>query len=97
MSSTRIGICTLRLYIPMVASLKDKRSIVKSLLTKVKNQFNASTAEVDLQDKWQSAEIAIAVVSNSDFHNRQTLMKIIKWIESHYPEVTITQQDVEIL
>ncbi|WDC84592.1 DUF503 domain-containing protein [Caloramator sp. mosi_1] len=53
---------TLMLYSP--TSLKEKRQIVKSLITKIRTTLNVSCAEVDLNDKWQLAQIGIATVSN---------------------------------
>ena len=46
----KITAITFRLYAPWVHSLKEKRMIVKSLLTKLQNGFHFSAAEVDEQD-----------------------------------------------
>lgn len=53
---------TLRLYSP--GSLKEKRHILKSLISRIRNNFNVSVAEIDLNDKWQLAEIGVATLSN---------------------------------
>ncbi|MHC4594793.1 MAG: DUF503 domain-containing protein [Planctomycetota bacterium] len=47
-----------------VTSLKGKRSIVKSVIGRLKSRFNVSIAEVDHQDSKTSAVIAMAIVSN---------------------------------
>jgi len=55
-----------------ITSLKQKRSIVKSLIGRLKARFNVSVAEVDHQDNKMSAVIAIAMVSNDTrFIDRQ--------------------------
>ena len=41
---------TFRLYAPWVHSLKEKRSIVKSLIAKLRNRYHVSAAEIDEQD-----------------------------------------------
>jgi uncharacterized protein YlxP (DUF503 family) len=65
-----------------VTSLKQKRSIVKSLIGRVKSRFNTSIAEVDHQDNKTSALIAIAIVSNeADFINQQ-FDSIIKFMRN---------------
>ena len=55
---------TAQLSLHGIASLKDKRSIVKSLIGRLKSRFNISIAEVDHQDSKTIAVIGMAVVSN---------------------------------
>lgn len=52
------------LHIPHAQSLKDKRREIKSLKDKLSSRFNASVAEVDKLDSWQSAVLAVCMVSN---------------------------------
>jgi len=47
-----------------VTSLKGKRSIVKSVIGRLKSRFNISISEVDHQDSKTSAIIGISIVSN---------------------------------
>jgi len=55
-----------------ITSLKGKRSIVKSLIGRLKSRFNISISEVDHQDNKTSAVIAIAIVGNdAQFMDRQ--------------------------
>lgn len=97
MSNAIVGLCTIDLYLPGVGSLKEKRSIIQSLLKRVQNQFNASAAEVGNQDVWQSAQLAVAVVTNAAPHANQMITTILNWIESNYPHVSIVKQQIEIL
>jgi uncharacterized protein YlxP (DUF503 family) len=50
-----VGVCTIELRLRETRSLKDKRQVLKSIITRVKNNFNVAIAEVDYQDKWQRA------------------------------------------
>ena len=59
-----IGVMTAQLSMQGISSLKGKRSIVKSVIGRLKSRFNASISEVDHQDSKSSAIIAIAIVSN---------------------------------
>lgn len=59
-----VGVITAHLSMQGVTSLKGKRSIVKSVIGRVKSRFNVSIAEVDHQDSKTSAVIAMAIVSN---------------------------------
>jgi uncharacterized protein YlxP (DUF503 family) len=92
-----IGACELQLYLPEASSLKAKRSVLKSLLARVRNKFNVAAAEVDQNDVWQSAVIGIVTVSNSTAHANQMMSHVIQWIEDNYPQVIISQQSIEIL
>ena len=42
-----IGSMQVEIYIPGATSLKDKRRIVKGMITKVQNRFNVSIVEID--------------------------------------------------
>lgn len=76
-----IGLCTVKLHIPMAHSLKDKRKVLKSLLEKGKNKFNIAIAEVDQNDLWQSSTIAFVTVTNDISYLDSVLEKVIKFIE----------------
>ncbi len=59
-----IGVITAHLSMQGVTSLKGKRSIVKSVIGRLKSRFNVSISEVDHQDSKTSAVIAMVMVSN---------------------------------
>ncbi|MEQ8820928.1 MAG: DUF503 domain-containing protein [Sumerlaeia bacterium] len=50
------------LFIPAAQSLKDKRSVIKSIEHRIRSSYNVSLAEVDYLDKWQRATLATAAV-----------------------------------
>lgn len=57
-----IGLLQLIIRIPDSSSLKDKRRVLHSLRDRLKDKYNISITEVDEQDKWQKAVLAIAKV-----------------------------------
>ena len=57
-----IATMTFRLHAPWVHSLKEKRMIVKSLITKLQSKFHVSAAEIDEQDTHQIIVIGVAAV-----------------------------------
>jgi len=65
-----------------INSLKEKRSIVKGLLGRLKSRFNISIAEVDHQDNKTSAVIALAIVSNDGTFINQQLDAIVKFMRN---------------
>ena len=65
-------------------SLKDKRSVIKSIITKTHNKFNVSISEVEDYDLLNKATLGISVVSNSNKLNQQIFDSIIRFIEENY-------------
>ena len=53
---------TFRLHAPWVHRLKEKRSIVKSLIAKLQNRYHVSAAEIDEQDTHQIIVIGLAAI-----------------------------------
>ena len=56
------GLITLRLH--DCRSLKAKRKVVKSMINRLRNNFNASVSEVGSNDVYQKAEIGFSLVGN---------------------------------
>ena len=92
-----IGLLTITLHIPACSSLKEKRSRLKPLLTRLRKDFNLSVAEVDHHDVWQSAVIVCALVSNGHQHTQRSLQKTLRWVETHWPDVTVMDNHFEII
>lgn len=63
-------------------SLKDKRSVLKGLLDRIKSRYNVSVAEVADHDIWQRAGIAVVTVSNLESRVEKNVSSIISEIES---------------
>ena len=67
-----VGVVRAHMHMAGIGSLKDKRSIVKSLIGRLQSRFNASVSEVEHQDSKTTAVIGLAVVSNdARFVNQQ--------------------------
>lgn len=85
--------CDVELYIPMSQSLKDKRAIVKSIMHRMRNQFNVSVAEIAHLDRWQTAKISFVSVSNSNRKNHELVQHILRWIEENFADAMITRHE----
>ncbi|MBN1661028.1 MAG: DUF503 domain-containing protein [Anaerolineae bacterium] len=92
-----IGVCTIELHLPGNASLKGKRSVVKSITTRVTREFNVSIAEVDAQDKWQQAILGVSCVSSSADYAHGQLERVVDWIEDNRPDVELVGYQIEML
>ena len=58
-----VGVRTWELHLPGAHSLKEKRSVLKSMKDRLHNQFNVSVAETAHHDVWQRAELTVALVA----------------------------------
>lgn len=58
-----LGVITFRLH--DCRSLKGKRKVVKKIISRLRNNFNVSVAEVGSNDIYQRAEIGFALVGNN--------------------------------
>jgi uncharacterized protein YlxP (DUF503 family) len=75
-----VGICQIRLRLPGVRSLKEKRSVLKPLVLRLRQRYNVSVAEVGEQDKWQVAKLAVACVSTDGNCAHRLLEQVLEFI-----------------
>ena len=92
-----IGICAITLHLPQCHSLKEKRQVIKSVMARVRNQFEVAIAEVDEQDRWQIAKLGASCVSNSSQHASEILEHVRKYIEETRPDLIMTNSETEIM
>ncbi len=77
-----VGVLTAHLSMQGITSLKGKRSIIKSLIGRLKSRFNISISEVDHQDNKTSAVIGISIVSNDTHFIDQQFDAIINFMRN---------------
>ena len=92
-----VGVCKIRLRLPENLSLKGKRRVLKSIITRVENKFKVSVAEVDDQDLWQLATLGICCVSNDKRYTNEVLSKVVDFIVNGRFEVEILDYEIEIM
>ncbi len=74
------GTAKICLHLQGTATLKDKRTIVKSVIGRLKSRFNVSASEIDRLDNKQMAIIGIAVVSNDRTFTQSQIDTILNFI-----------------
>ncbi|HUV67302.1 MAG TPA: DUF503 domain-containing protein [Sedimentisphaerales bacterium] len=77
-----VGVMTAQLSLQGITSLKGKRSIVKSLIGRLKSRFNISIAEVDHQDSKSIAVLGVAIVSNDSRFIDQQFDAIVSFMRN---------------
>jgi len=92
-----VAVLTLHLHLPGCASLKEKRGRLKPLLARLHRQFNVSAAEMDLQDRWQEALVACAMVGNDAAFLRSAMETVRKWAQANWPDGEVLDVKVEII
>ena len=91
-----IATLTIHLHIPGCGSLKEKRSTIKPLISRLRREFNLSVAETGLQDKWQEAVIGCAMINSDAVTLRQSLQSVAKWVEANWADGQIIDEKIEI-
>jgi len=92
-----VALCNLTLRLPENGSLKGKRQVVKSIQQRLHNRFNVSVAEVEHNDLWQLAGIAICAVANTSSHATEVVGSAVAYIEALRLDVEIVEEETEIL
>ena len=80
------------LFVPESRSLKAKRAVLRPIIDGLRHRMKISVAEVDHQDTWQRAAIAVAVVAESDGHLREILATVERHV-ANAPDIELL--DVE--
>ena len=76
-------------------SLKEKRKITKSILTRVKNTYNVSIAEVGLNDMHNRARVGFAFVGNDRRRINSNIDKMLEFIDNlSLAEIVDTQVEI---
>jgi hypothetical protein len=76
------------LFIPDCHNLKRKRAVIRPIVDGLHRRFRLASAEVGALDKWQRADVAVAVVSGSMTHARDVLDEAERFVWS-FPEVEV--------
>jgi uncharacterized protein YlxP (DUF503 family) len=92
-----VALCTLTLRLPENGSLKGKRQVVKSIQQRLHNRFNVSVAEVEHNDAWQLAGIAVCAVANNGAHAREVVDNAVAYIEQLRLDVEIIEEETDLL
>jgi len=75
-------------------SLKEKRSVLKRLLSRLSQDLNVAVAELDHHDVWQRTKLGIVTVANELVHAEQVIQRALELIDQ-YSELERTITHVE--
>ncbi len=92
-----IGVLRVTLRLPENHSLKGKRQVLKSLISRLHNRFNVSVAEFDDHDSWQIASLGISCASNDERHADEVMANVIAFIRRERLDAEILDVETEII
>ena len=75
-------------------SLKEKRSLLRRLVTQLRQKFNVAVTELDFHDLWQRTKLGIVTVSKDRVFAEQLIQEGCRMIDS-YPELERTITHIE--
>lgn len=75
-----IGALHIEVHVPQTQSLKDRRSVLKSLKDQLRGRFNIAVAELDADEKWQRAAVGIAAVGDTRASVEKALRQVTQWL-----------------
>lgn len=90
-----VALLSLDCHLPVARSLKDKRTVLQSVKACVRS-FNVSVAEVEHQDLWQRAGLAVVTVAASEPLAERELGAVLEAIDRREPGL-VTRSQVEFL
>ncbi|MCZ0702606.1 uncharacterized protein YlxP (DUF503 family) [Natronobacillus azotifigens] len=77
-------------------SLKDKRSVIKRIITRLQNEYNITISELDYQDLWQRTLFGIGTISPDRVRAERVIDQCLAKIDS-FPEIERTSADKQWL
>jgi len=82
--------------VPGSRSLKEKRSVVRSLRDRLRSRFSVSISETDFQDDVQRAELAAALAASDRVLAESLLSKLDEAICSD-PRIFIIERELRVV
>jgi uncharacterized protein YlxP (DUF503 family) len=78
-----LAISVFELHVPEARSLKEKRSVVKSLIERISARHRVCVLESDFQDLHQRSEITLALLGHNQVDVDRVLERIRGMIDEH--------------
>ena len=90
-----IGVLQFTVEIPYATSLKDKRSVIKSMKERLRRSFNISIAEIDDLDEWTLGTLGITAAGSDIAILNSLLDRILNSLQD-WRDATLADHRIEI-
>ncbi len=91
-----IGILQFTLEIPYSVSLKDKRSVVKSLKDRLRRSYNVSISEIEDLDEHTFATLGAVVAGSDSSHVNSTMDHLVNDLQD-WRDGSLVDHQLEII
>ena len=85
------------MFLPDSQSLKAKRQIARSVVARIRNQFNVTVAEADDNDLWQRLTLGVCCLSNDTKHANEILSNVVTYVEKSRDDLELIDYETEII
>ena len=85
------------MFLPDSRSLKAKRQIARSVVARIRNQFNVTVAEADDNDLWQRLTLGVCCLSNDTKHANEILSNVVAFVEKSRDDLELLDYETEII
>lgn len=95
-TSMRVALAKVDLFFPYCHSLKEKRHLLLKIKNRIGSKFEVSAHEVSHHDKWQRAQLGMALVGN-DAVVLQSLMEKVMTSIAEYGLGEVVDSIIEVV
>ena len=85
------------MFLPDSQNLKAKRQIARSVVARIRNQFNVTVAEADDNDLWQRLTLGVCCLSNNTKHANEILSNVVAFVEKSRDDLELLDYETEII
>ena len=91
-----VGVAVVEIHVHESQSLKAKRGVVRSILSRLRTRFNVSASEVGGQGTWQRAVIGLSMTGSEEIPLRRALEKAVRFIEEMH-RAQVLASEIEMI
>jgi len=92
-----IALLTIELYLPITNSLKEKRSVLRPLIARLRKEYNISICEADAQDQLSRAVLEVVCVSGSRALAHRQMQNVANRVESWRMDAQMIDYNIEMI
>ncbi len=85
------------LHLPACHSLKEKRSVMQSVVADVRRKFQVAVAEIEEQDRHQTGVLGLACVSNDVRHVDSVLTHAANFLADSHDDADLVDYQTEVV
>ena len=92
-----IGVSRITFRLAANDNLKGKRKIARSIISRLREKFNISVAEIGDNDQWKTLTLGLTCVSNDHRHANSMISNAVHFVEEISGGLELLDYELEIL